>query len=140
MRGCSTTRMKHPTLLAALCLLTGSCTGIPDRASDASPASTITLASWNMEHLAERNDSGCRPRSDADYAESAAQLATVDPAQEQATDQTEQWLPLGTFAVETSASDTSRPAVSGHSVACSAAGNAARPSTAAASVTSGKSK
>jgi hypothetical protein len=45
--------------------------------------------------------------SDADYAESAAQLATVDPAQEQTTDDTDQWLPLGTFAVETSASDTS---------------------------------
>ena len=67
--------MKHPTLLATLCLLTGSCTGIPDRASDASPASTITLASWNMEHLAERNDSGCRPRTDADYA---AMRAYVD--------------------------------------------------------------
>lgn len=45
--------------------------------------------------------------SAADYAESAAQLATVDPSQEEATADTEQWLPLGTFAVETSASDTS---------------------------------
>jgi len=45
--------------------------------------------------------------SDADYAESAAQLATVDPSQEEATDDTDQWLPLGTFAVETSASETS---------------------------------
>ncbi len=26
------------------------------------------LAAWNMEHLAERNGSGCRPRTDADYA------------------------------------------------------------------------
>ncbi|HSD16265.1 MAG TPA: endonuclease/exonuclease/phosphatase family protein [Thermomonas sp.] len=60
--------MKHSALLAALCLLTGSCTGIPDRDAGATPASTITLASWNMEHLAERNGSGCRPRTDADYA------------------------------------------------------------------------
>ncbi|MDQ3040455.1 MAG: endonuclease/exonuclease/phosphatase family protein [Pseudomonadota bacterium] len=26
------------------------------------------MATWNMEHLAERNGSGCRPRTDADYA------------------------------------------------------------------------
>ena len=67
--------MKHPALLVALCLLTGSCSGIPDRDADAAHASTITLASWNMEHLAERNDSGCRPRTDADYA---AMRAYVD--------------------------------------------------------------
>ena len=67
--------MKSPALLAALCLLTGSCTGLPDRDAGASPASTITLASWNMEHLAERNGSGCRPRTDADYA---AMRAYVD--------------------------------------------------------------
>ena len=67
--------MKYPALIAALCLLTGSCSGIPDRAADASTASTITVASWNMEHLAERNGSGCRPRTDADYA---AMRAYVD--------------------------------------------------------------
>jgi endonuclease/exonuclease/phosphatase family metal-dependent hydrolase len=60
--------MKNPALLATLCLLTASCTGIPDRDAAQSTASTITLASWNMEHLAERNGSGCRPRTDADYA------------------------------------------------------------------------
>ena len=60
--------MKFPALLAAVCLCTGSCTGIPDRDIGSSPASNITLASWNMEHLAERNGSGCRPRTDADYA------------------------------------------------------------------------
>lgn len=35
----------------------------------------MTLASWNMEHLAELNGSGCRPRTDADYA---AMRAYVD--------------------------------------------------------------
>lgn len=60
--------MKHYALLATLCLLTVSCGGIPGRDAGASPASTITLASWNMEHLAETNGSGCRPRTDADYA------------------------------------------------------------------------
>lgn len=67
--------MKSHALIATLCLLAGSCTGLPDRTSGASPASTITVASWNMEHLAERNDSGCRPRTDADYA---AMRAYVD--------------------------------------------------------------
>jgi endonuclease/exonuclease/phosphatase family metal-dependent hydrolase len=60
--------MKQYALLATLCLLTVSCEGIPGRDVAPSPAATITLASWNMEHLAERNDSGCRPRTDADYA------------------------------------------------------------------------
>jgi endonuclease/exonuclease/phosphatase family metal-dependent hydrolase len=60
--------MKRYALLAALCLLTVSCEGIPGRDVAPSPAATITLASWNMEHLAEANGSGCRPRTDADYA------------------------------------------------------------------------
>ncbi len=60
--------MQRLALLATLCLLTVSCEGIPGRDVAPSPAATITLASWNMEHLAEANGSGCRPRSDADYA------------------------------------------------------------------------
>lgn len=68
MRGWSTRRMKHHALLASLCLLTASCEGLPGRDAAPPSAATITLASWNMEHLAERNGSGCRPRTDADYA------------------------------------------------------------------------
>ena len=64
--------MKLVPLLATLCLFTAACSGVRDR--DSGP-STITLASWNMEHLAERNQSGCRPRTDADYA---AMRAYVD--------------------------------------------------------------
>lgn len=53
-----------------------------DRDSDASSISTdalprIKVASWNLEHLAERDGEGCRPRAEADYAElrrHAAQL------------------------------------------------------------------
>jgi endonuclease/exonuclease/phosphatase family metal-dependent hydrolase len=60
--------MKRLALLATLCLLTVSCGGIRGRNAAPAPAATITLASWNMEHLAEANDSGCRPRTDADYA------------------------------------------------------------------------
>ena len=66
--GCSTTRMKNYAIAAALCLLTASCTGVPDRNAVPAPASSLTLASWNMEHLAERDGSGCRPRTHADYA------------------------------------------------------------------------
>ncbi len=68
MPGWSTTRMKHSALLATLCLLAVSCEGLPGRDVAPSPSATITLASWNMEHLAEANGSGCRPRTDADYA------------------------------------------------------------------------
>ena len=58
--------MKPVALLAALALFAGACTGTPTPTSTAGP--TIKLAAWNMEHLAESNGSGCRPRTDADYA------------------------------------------------------------------------
>jgi 5'-nucleotidase (lipoprotein e(P4) family) len=32
-------------------------------------ARTLKIATWNIEHLAEANGAGCRPRTDADYAE-----------------------------------------------------------------------
>lgn len=70
--------MRQACLLATLCLLAASCTGVPDRAAEAASASTITLASWNMEHLAERNGSGCRPRTDADYAAMRAYVEALD--------------------------------------------------------------
>ena len=60
--------MKQYALLASLCLLTVSCKGFPGRDVAPVSAATLTLASWNMEHLAEANGSGCRPRTDADYA------------------------------------------------------------------------
>lgn len=67
--------MKRLALLATLCLITVSCGGIRGRDGATPPAATITVASWNMEHLAEANGSGCRPRSNADYA---AMRAYVD--------------------------------------------------------------
>ena len=60
--------MKQHALLASLCLFTASCTGVANRDTPSPAPSTLTLASWNMEHLAERDGSGCRPRTDADYA------------------------------------------------------------------------
>lgn len=60
--------MKPTILLAALALLTTACTGTPSPGTGPTTGPTLKLASWNMEHLAERNGSGCRPRTDADYA------------------------------------------------------------------------
>lgn len=67
--------MKPTILLAAIALFASGCTGTPNPHSGSPPGPTIKLASWNMEHLAERNGSGCRPRNDADYA---AMRAYVD--------------------------------------------------------------
>lgn len=62
------TPMTTRLLIAALALFTTACTGIADREAARAPGPAIKLASWNMEHLAERDGSGCRPRTDADYA------------------------------------------------------------------------
>lgn len=35
---------------------------------EAAPASLLTIASWNLEHLAEHDGAGCRARSEPDYA------------------------------------------------------------------------
>lgn len=60
--------MKTPAIVAALALFAGACTGTPGPGTGPAAGPTIILASWNMEHLAERNGSGCRPRTDADYS------------------------------------------------------------------------
>ncbi|MCA1196505.1 endonuclease/exonuclease/phosphatase family protein [Sphingomonas sp. R647] len=40
------------------------------QATEPAPASApLKITSWNVEHLAERNGEGCRPRTDADYAD-----------------------------------------------------------------------
>ena len=68
-------RMKPSALFAAVALLATACAGAPGPAPTNATVGSIKLASWNMEHLAERNGSGCRPRSEADYA---AMRAYVD--------------------------------------------------------------
>ena len=48
--------------LSAVFLL--GCVGVtPTREAD-----SLKIASWNMEHLAERDGEGCSPRTEADYA------------------------------------------------------------------------
>lgn len=60
--------MKQAVLLTAFALFTGACAGMPDPVDRPAPGHTLTLAAWNMEHLAEADGSGCRPRTEADYA------------------------------------------------------------------------
>lgn len=59
--------MKLTALAVSFALFAGSCTSTGG--FEAAPASSaLTVAAWNMEHLAEANGSGCRARTDADYA------------------------------------------------------------------------
>lgn len=70
--------MKAPALIAAVALLISACTGAPGSGSNTPTAQTIKLAAWNMEHLAEADGSGCRPRIEADYAAMRGYVATLD--------------------------------------------------------------
>lgn len=56
-------------LLGAIPLLAACQTVAVDQATGPYAPSTITIATWNVEHLAEFNGRGCRPRSDQDYQE-----------------------------------------------------------------------
>ncbi|MCR6701997.1 MAG: endonuclease/exonuclease/phosphatase family protein [Dokdonella sp.] len=49
-------------LIAAVLALAGCGSAPPQRDAD------LKIATWNLEHLAEADGSGCRPRSEADYA------------------------------------------------------------------------
>lgn len=68
--------MKTRLLLVAILLATAACTGLPG--GHATPARGLTLASWNVEHLAERDGTGCRPRTAADYAAMRAHVERLD--------------------------------------------------------------
>ena len=70
--------MKPSALVAVCALLTASCTAINGSGNGGPPSETITLASWNVEHLAEADGSGCRPRTEADYAAMRAYVNTLD--------------------------------------------------------------
>ena len=60
--------------LAVLLALLAACSSTPQRA--APPA--LKIAAWNLEHLAETNGEGCRPRGEADYAELRAYAERLD--------------------------------------------------------------
>jgi exonuclease III len=60
--------MKQLLALVVVCLSLafGGCVQTIKR--EAAPAQPLRIASWNLEHLAESDGLGCRPRTDADYA------------------------------------------------------------------------
>jgi endonuclease/exonuclease/phosphatase family metal-dependent hydrolase len=70
--------MTSRAVIAVLALLAAGCTDLSDHAPALSRTGDLTLASWNIEHLAERNGSGCRPRTDADYAALRAYANALD--------------------------------------------------------------
>jgi endonuclease/exonuclease/phosphatase family metal-dependent hydrolase len=53
-------------------LLLASCSSVPQ------PAGGLKIATWNLEHLAEADGAGCRPRTESDYARLRAYAAQLD--------------------------------------------------------------
>lgn len=70
--------MKQAVLLTAFVLFTASCAEMPDPAVRPASGPTLTVAAWNMEHLAEVDGSGCRPRTEADYAAMRGYVTGLD--------------------------------------------------------------
>lgn len=65
--------VRFAALTAAL--VVAGCAGMPE----APPAPQgLRLASWNLEHLAEADGTGCRPRNEADYAKLRAYAAKLN--------------------------------------------------------------
>jgi endonuclease/exonuclease/phosphatase family metal-dependent hydrolase len=62
---------RFAALVAALVL--AGCAGI-----SRPPQESLRLATWNLEHLAEADEMGCRPRTEADYAILRAYAAKLD--------------------------------------------------------------
>lgn len=63
------TVLARATGLALISLLTGCQSGsLVERPATTLPT-TLKIATWNIEHLAEMNGTGCKPRTEADYAD-----------------------------------------------------------------------
>lgn len=58
--------MRIPALIIAGVVALAGCVGKPGR--EGAPEHALRLASWNIEHLAEHDGRGCRPRTERDYA------------------------------------------------------------------------
>ena len=67
------TRFLSRVSLAGFLLLVAACSTAPQR-----PATPLKIAAWNLEHLAESDNSGCRPRREADYAALRAHVDRLD--------------------------------------------------------------
>lgn len=68
--------------VALLALLLASCASPPTRMpappTAVGSAATLRVATWNMEHLAEFDGVGCRPRTEADYAKMRDYVSQVN--------------------------------------------------------------
>lgn len=64
-------------VLLACALTFAGCSALPQPSSPPRPGG-LRIVSWNMEHLAERDGMGCRPRSQADYEAMRAFAETLD--------------------------------------------------------------
>ena len=76
---CLNTRMNTSSLFAlaaGLSLALAGCVGGPPATER--EAGPLRLAAWNIEHLAEANGTGCRPRTDADYQALRAYAEVLD--------------------------------------------------------------
>lgn len=69
-------RMKHLLLPALAALVLAGCSHGPQPGQNQPTA--LKIASWNMEHLAEADGSGCRPRSETDYAAMRRYVSGLD--------------------------------------------------------------
>lgn len=65
-------------LLVSACQPETSVGGPSAPQTSAPDAAHLRIATWNMEHLAEKNASGCRPREDADYAKLRSYASALD--------------------------------------------------------------
>lgn len=70
--------MKPTILFAACSLATASCTGTTGPFSGGSPSGNLAIAAWNIEHLAEADGTGCRPRDEAEYAQLRAYVRNLE--------------------------------------------------------------
>lgn len=52
------------SLALSAAIFLSACAGMPSPP----PAGALKVATWNIEHLAEKDGEGCRPRTEADYA------------------------------------------------------------------------
>lgn len=66
--------MKPFTALALMGMMLSGCAGLQPRAD----VGALKVASWNLEHLAERDGEGCSPRSEADYARLRDHVEALD--------------------------------------------------------------
>lgn len=65
-----------PVFAIAGFFATVGCAPLPQTNTQEAPAWRI--ATWNLEHLAEADGTGCRPRQEADYADLRRHAATLD--------------------------------------------------------------